>query len=685
MPIPVSMIEVMSFNSNVIPWDYTAKARRKGKTHTGEAIAAHGMTRTDKIYTPEHLVESSKQASGRSVETGPDNLWRKIQSKEYLVVEQLNKTPAHISILALLQISEAHKNDLMKILSEAYVPSNITGGEKANMVGQVLESHKITFHEDELPPEGLSHNKELHITMQCEDYFITRILVNGGSILNICPLITLRTLGKGLHEIKDGAINVKAFDGSQRSTIGEISLCLQMGPTWFDVDFQVIDVPASYNLLLGRPWIHAAGAVVSTLHQAVKFEWNHQEVIIHGDGSNPIYSRPNHPDDRSITITCLDNKPAIVTCNETKQQMDMDSEEDDIPEEVIREVENFENRPKSNLDETEIWMDEEDAEKTAFIIPWGMYCYKMMPFGLKNAVATYMKAMTTIFHDMIHKEIEVYMDDVIIKSNKVKDHMEDLRKFFNRLRSYNLKLNPAKCAFGVPAGKLLGFIVSRRGIELDPSKVKAIQELPPPKNKNDVMSFLGRLNYISWFIDQSTVICEPIFKMLKRTLLPNGPTTHPDTNFIDPIPLKIHDQPAYCAHIEEKADGKPWFHDIKEYLTIGEYPELANATQKRTLRRLSSNFFHSGGILYRRTPDLGLLRCLQTSSQQRVHHGHSPLGEWMLLDLTSLPHQTDIDSNWKGPYMVHRLLTGGALILAEMEGEVWTKPINSDAVKRYYV
>ncbi|XP_070026409.1 uncharacterized protein [Nicotiana sylvestris] len=144
-----------------------------------------------------------------------------------------------------------------------------------NMVRQVLESRKITFHEDELPPEGLGHNKALHITVQCEDYFITRILIDRGSSLNICPLVTLKKLGRGLHEIKDGSINVKAFDGSQRSIIGEISLCLQMGTTWFDVDFQVIDMPTSYNLLLGRPWIHIAGAVASTLYQAVKFEWNH--------------------------------------------------------------------------------------------------------------------------------------------------------------------------------------------------------------------------------------------------------------------------------------------------------------------------------------------------------------------------------------------------------------------------
>ena len=103
-------------------------------------------------------------------------------------------------------------------------------------------------------------------------------------------------------------------------------------------------------------------------------------------------------------------------------------------------------------------------QKTAFITPWGVYNYRVMPFGLKNAGATYMRAMTTIFHDMIHKEIEVYVDDIIIKSRESSDHLTHLRKFFDRLRKYNLKLNPAKCAFSVPAEKLLGFIVNRKGL-----------------------------------------------------------------------------------------------------------------------------------------------------------------------------------------------------------------------------
>ncbi|XP_070035320.1 uncharacterized protein [Nicotiana tomentosiformis] len=82
---------------------------------------------------------------------------------------------------------------------------------------------------------------------------------------------------------------------------------------------------------------------------------------------------------------------------------------------------------------------------------------------------------------------------------------------------------------------------------------------------------------------------------------------HPHKNFIDHIPIEIHKLPTYCAHVEEVIDGNPWFHDIKEYLEKGEYLESATHTQKRTLRRLANHFFQSGGILYRRTPDLGLL------------------------------------------------------------------------------
>jgi hypothetical protein len=145
-------------------------------------------------------------------------------------------------------------------------------------------------------------------------------------------------------------------------------------------------------------------------------------------------------------------------------------------------------------------MAEEDKEKTIFVTPWGTFCYKVMPFGLKNAGATYQRAMITLFHDMMHREVEVYVDDILAKSKKEEDHVQVLRRLFERLQKYQLKLNPAKCSFGVKTGKLLGFIVSDQGIEFDPDKAKAIQEMPAPKIEKEVRSFLGCLNYTARFI-----------------------------------------------------------------------------------------------------------------------------------------------------------------------------------------
>jgi hypothetical protein len=148
----------------------------------------------------------------------------------------------------------------------------------------------------------------------------------------------------------------------------------------------------------------------------------------------------------------------------------------------------------------QIRMAEEDKEKTTFVTPWGTFCYKVMPFGLKNAGATYQRAMVTLFHDMMHREVEVYVDDILAKSKKEEDHVQVLRRLFERLQKYQLKLNLTKCSFGVKTGKLLGFIVNDQGIEVDPDKAKAIQEMPAPKTEKEVRSFLGRLNYIARFI-----------------------------------------------------------------------------------------------------------------------------------------------------------------------------------------
>ena len=141
-----------------------------------------------------------------------------------------------------------------------------------------------------------------------------------------------------------------------------------------------------------------------------------------------------------------------------------------------------------------------DEELIAFRTPKDIYCYKVMPFGLKNAGATYQRAMQKIFDDMLHKNVECYVDDLVVKSRKREDHLQDLRMVFDKLRRYQLKMNPLKYAFGVTSGKFLGFIVRHRGIEVDPSKIAAIRDMPEPRNLQELRSLQGRLAFIRRFI-----------------------------------------------------------------------------------------------------------------------------------------------------------------------------------------
>jgi ribonuclease HI len=164
----------------------------------------------------------------------------------------------------------------------------------------------------------------------------------------------------------------------------------------------------------------------------------------------------------------------------------------------------------------QIRMSPRDAEKTAFRTPIGNFYYTVMPFGLKNAGATYQRTMTAMFHDMIHQEIEDYVDDIVVKSKKREDHVEVLRKVFERCRLYKLKMNPLKCAFGVSAGKFLGFLVHNRGIDVDPAKASAIATMRPPTSHKELKSFLGRLSYIRRFIPGLAAVTSTFSRLLKK-------------------------------------------------------------------------------------------------------------------------------------------------------------------------
>ncbi|XP_019257666.1 PREDICTED: uncharacterized protein LOC109235872 [Nicotiana attenuata] len=385
----------------------------------------------------------------------------------------------------------------------------------------------------------------------------------------------------------------------------------------------------------------------------------------------------------------------------------------------------------------QILMNEDDAEKIAFITPWGVYCYRVMPFGLKNAGATYMRAMTTILHDMIHKEIEVYVDDVIIKSRKSSDHLVkegkgNLGCNFGGHRSIAAGCDdfrptadgggtvadgcPLKYIFQkpMPIGKLAKWQILLSEFDIVYVTQKAVkgQALADHLAENPVdeeykplrtyfpdeevlfagediseaysgwrMFFDGATNFkgvgvgavlvsesgqhypisaklrflctnnmveyearilglrmaVDMNIQELLELCKKFikvdFKHVPRvqnefadalaTL--SSMIQHPNKNYIDPIKVNVQDQPAYCFDVDEEPGGESCYCDINRYLKTRDYPEGATSTQKRTLRRLANHFFLNSKILYRRTPNLGLLRCVDareaTKLIEEIHAG----------------------------------------------------------------
>ena len=166
----------------------------------------------------------------------------------------------------------------------------------------------------------------------------------------------------------------------------------------------------------------------------------------------------------------------------------------------------------------QIFIAEEDVPKTAFRCPGalGTYEWVVMPFGLKNAGATYQRVMNSMFHDFIEDFMQVYIDDIVVKSNSESTHLYHLRRSFERMRQYGLKMNPLKCAFCVQAGDFLGFVVHKKGIEVNHTKTKAIMDVAPPSNKKELQSLLGKINFLRRFISNlsgKTKVFSPLLRL----------------------------------------------------------------------------------------------------------------------------------------------------------------------------
>jgi hypothetical protein len=173
--------------------------------------------------------------------------------------------------------------------------------------------------------------------------------------------------------------------------------------------------------------------------------------------------------------------------------------------------------PDGNVGYHQIFMDKGDMYKTVFRCPRfvGPFEWVVLTFGLKKASATYQWAMNLILHDLLKVILEVYIEDVVVKSAGFQEHMTDLQVSLERMRRYGLKMNPLKFVFGVSASWFLGFVVHEQGIQVDPKKVEAINRMEEPTCKRDVQKLLGKINYLRMVISNLAGKIDPFLPLLR--------------------------------------------------------------------------------------------------------------------------------------------------------------------------
>ncbi|XP_058764798.1 uncharacterized protein LOC131638262 [Vicia villosa] len=320
-PLVITLPGPVPYNSEkAIPWNYGGEVFYQGAKYevkapveregVGNVVGIGRMIRSGRIFNPpqntrDDNVEALAQAKGKrviedAVDQGQssnsedtvakemEEFLKIIKKSEYKVVDQLSQTQSKISILQLLLCSETHRNALLRLLSIAFVPPEISVNQLEGVVSNINAGNGLGFTNADLPSDGRNHNRALHISVECKGTMLSRVLVDNVSSLNVLPKSSLMRLDYSGVEIRPSELTVRAFEGSKRSVFGVVDLPIMIGPQLFTVTFFVMDIHPSYSCLLGRPWIHAAGAVTSTLHQKLKFATQGKIVTICGEEEHVV-------------------------------------------------------------------------------------------------------------------------------------------------------------------------------------------------------------------------------------------------------------------------------------------------------------------------------------------------------------------------------------------------------------
>ncbi|KAI5395140.1 hypothetical protein KIW84_061657 [Lathyrus oleraceus] len=242
----------------------------------------------------------------------------------------------------------------IRVLDVAYVDHDVTIEQFDSIVANIIACNNLSFCDADLPEEGKDHHLALHISMNCKDDALSNVLVDTGSSLNVLPKSTLAKLSYQGSPMRQSGAVVKAFDGSRKTVIGEVELPIKIGPSDFQITFQVMDIHPSYSCLLGRPWIHEADAVTSTLHQKLKFVKNKKLVVVRGEKALLVshlssFSYIDAEDESGGFIHTVEDQEAAAIV------------EDDA--ELIKPIEHNDPKPSPNFEFPVFEVEKDDVEE----------------------------------------------------------------------------------------------------------------------------------------------------------------------------------------------------------------------------------------------------------------------------------------------------------------------------------
>ncbi|KAJ9561498.1 hypothetical protein OSB04_006658 [Centaurea solstitialis] len=392
-----------------------------------------------------------------------------------------------------------------------------------------LDAAKLTFDQDDLSGVYQKHHDALVIQLTIGNCLTKRVLIDGGSSANVIFADTLKIMGIDKSNIVRRTTTLIGFNGDATSTLEEI--CYQSLPkestskrrnsdcfAWSHEDMVEIDP----NIISHKLNVDPSFKPVKQKRRKFAPERNK---VINDEVDNLLKTgkirEVKYPDWlANVVIVQKKNGKWRVYIDFTDLNKACPKDPFLLPyidamvdatggHELLTFIDAYSGY-------NQILMHTDDQEKTAFMTDKGIYCYKVMPFGLKNAGSTYQRLVNMMFKEHLGHTMEVYIDDMLVKSERSHDHIHHLKQSFDILRQYKMKLNPTKCSFGVRAGKFLGYMVTRRGIEASPEQIKAIIEIQSPRNVKEVQKLTGRVAALNRFISRSSDKCHLFYNVLRK-------------------------------------------------------------------------------------------------------------------------------------------------------------------------